>query len=345
VKRKNGTSVAALLLGACVLFLIFAAAAPASPIANKKARLKAVEARLDTVYTHVSVAVEKYNQATSQLDSVELKIKENQRLLDLAARNLQRANKQLKVRAENLYKARNIGIVDVLFEANSFDELVTQLDMMNRIGNSDVDTVRSIAAYRRDIKDRRLKLEADQVVATRLVEERAAQKNQIVALENRLEKMTTGLKADIKRLRKQAALAAKLAAQLAMGGPIPPPLDPNSPGHPEIVTIAQRYFGIPYVWGGASPSGGFDCSGLTMYCYAQVGIAMYHGATVQQQQSTPVALSDMRPGDLVFFGNSSFSHHVAIYAGGQSVIEAPHTGDVVRYGELYGRGAWIGGRF
>ena len=345
MKRKSGTSVAALLLGACLLFLIFAAAAPASPIANKKARLKAVQARLDTVYTKVSVAVEKYNQATSQLDSVELKIKENQRLLDLAARNLQRANKQLKVRAENLYKARSIGIVDVLFEANSFDELITQLDMMNRIGNSDVDTVRSIAAYRRDIKDRRLKLEADQEVATRLVDERAAQKNQIVALESRLETMTTGLKAEIKRLRKQAARAAKLAAQQAMGGPIPPPLDPNSPGHPEIVTIAQRYFGIPYVWGGASPSGGFDCSGLTMYCYAQIGIPMYHGATVQQQQSTPVALSDMRPGDLVFFGNSSFSHHVAIYAGGQSVIEAPHTGDVVRYGELYGRGAWIGGRF
>ena len=65
------------------------------------------------------------------------------------------------MRAENLYKSRDVGIVDVLFQANSFDELVTQLDMMNRIGNSDVDTVKAIAAYRRDIKDRRLKLDAD----------------------------------------------------------------------------------------------------------------------------------------------------------------------------------------
>jgi len=347
VKPTNGTRRAALALvfGACVLALVFAAAAPASPISNKKARLKAVQARLETVYTRVSVAVEKYNQATSQLDSVELKIKQNQRLLDIAEHNLRTANRQLEVRAENLYKSRDVGIVDVLFQANSFDELVTQLDMMNRIGNSDVDTVKAIAAYRRDIKDRRLKLEADQDVAARLVTERAAQKNQILALESKLEKMTTGLKAEIKRLLRQAALAARRAAQQALGGPLPPPLDPNSPGHPEIVTIAQRYFGIPYVWGGASPSGGFDCSGLTMYCYAQIGIPMYHGATVQQQQSTPVALSDMRPGDLVFFGNASFSHHVAIYAGGASVIEAPHTGDVVRYGALNGRGAWIGGRF
>jgi cell wall-associated NlpC family hydrolase len=347
VKRTNGTRRVALvlILSACVLSLVFAAASSASPISTKKARLKAVQAKLETVYMQVSVAVEKYNQATSQLDSVELKITGNQRLLDVAERNLRTANTQLKVRAENIYKSRDIDIVDVLFQAESFDELVTQLDMMNRIGNSDVDTVKAIAAYRRDIKDRRLKLDADKKAAAKLVTARAAQKNEILGLEARLESMTKGLKSDIERLRKQAAAAARLAAQQAIGGPIPPPVDPNSPGHPEIVTIAQRYFGIPYVWGGASPGGGFDCSGLTMYCYAQIGIPMYHGATVQQQQSTPVALSDMRPGDLVFFGNSSFSHHVAIYAGGSSVIEAPHTGDVVRYGALYGRGAWIGGRF
>lgn len=334
-----------LTLGACVLSLAFAAAASASPISSKKARLKAVQARLEKVYGQVETAVEKYNQATSQLDGVEVKIKENQRLLDVAEDNLRRANEQLKVRAETLYKSRDVDIVDVLFQADSFDELVTQLDMMNRIGNSDVDTIKAIAAYRRDIKDRRLKLEADRDAAAALVAERATQKTQIMGLESKLEKMTRGLKAEIKRLREQAARAARLAAQQALGGPIPPPVDPNSPGHPEIVTIAQRYFGIPYVWGGASPSGGFDCSGLTMYCYAQIGISMAHGATLQQQASTPVALSDMRPGDLVFFGNASFSHHVAIYAGGQSVIEAPHTGDVVRYGALYGRGAWIGGRF
>ena len=346
MKRKNSTwqAACALVFAACVLSLCFAAASPASPISHKKARLKAVQARLETVYTQVEVAVEKYNQATSRLDSVELQIKQNEHHLDIAEQNLKTANRQLKVRAQNIYKSRDVGIIDVLFEADSFDELVTQLDMMNRIGNSDVDTVKAIAAYRRDIKDRRLKLDADEEAAAKLVAERAAQKNQILALESKLEKMTKGLTADIKRLRQQAALAARRAAQLALGGPLPPPLDPNSPGHPEIVTIAQRYFGVPYVLGGAGPSG-FDCSGLTMYCYAQIGIPMYHGATVQQQQSTPVALSDMRPGDLVFFGNSSFSHHVAIYAGGGSVIEAPHTGDVVRYGALNGRGAWIGGRF
>jgi len=230
----------------------------------------------------------------------------------------------------------------VLFSANTFDELVTQLDMMERLGNSDVDTVKAIAAYRRDIKDRRVKLQADKEQAAKLLAERATEKNAVLAVEARLERMTKGLQGEIKRLREQAAAAARLAAQQSWGGVVPPPIDPNAPGHPEIVTIALRYFGVPYVWGGASPSG-FDCSGLVMYVYAQVGIGLSHGATDQQHASTPVPISALQPGDLVFFGNASYSYHVGIYVGGGSMIHAPHTGAVVSYGSI--GGAWIGGRF
>ena len=124
----------------------------------------------------------------------------------------------------------------------------------------------------------------------------------------------------------------------------PPPIWPwsNSLGHPEVVALAQKYLGVPYVWGGASPSG-FDCSGLVMYCYAQIGISLPHSATMQQQMSRPVPLRALRPGDLVFFGSASFSYHVGIYVGGGHMINAPHTGAVVSYASI--AGAWIGGRF
>jgi peptidoglycan hydrolase CwlO-like protein len=334
--------VIATLAVAFLAALLFTATASASPIARKKARLKAVQARLETVYTQTEVANERLNQATSQLATVQQKIRQNTRLLESARRNYRRANRHLEQRAVNIYKSRDAGVLDWIFRATSFDDLVTQMDLMTRLGNSDVDTIHSIEKYKRDIRDRRIRLKADRRQADALVERRAAEKAKLLGLQADLESMTRGLKKEIKKLRAKEALRAKLAL-LGYDGPIPD-VDPNSPGHPEIIAIAQRYFGVPYVWGGAGPSG-FDCSGLTMYCYAQIGIKMWHGATDQQRASMPVPLGDLRPGDLIFFGNASFSHHVAIFVGGSTCIEAPHTGDVVRYGTWTGRDAWIGGRF
>jgi peptidoglycan DL-endopeptidase CwlO len=331
-----------IVAGVFIATLLFTATASASPVSRKKARLKAVQARLESVYTQTEVATEKYNQASAQLATVQQQIHQNTHLLNVARNNYRRANRQLEQRAVNIYKARDAGVVDWLFAATSFDELISDMDLMNRLGNSDVDTVKSIAKYKRNINTRRVKLKADRKQATSLVEKRSAEKAQLASLSADLESMTRGLKKEIKKLQAKAALRAKLAL-IGYNGPVPN-VDPNSPGHPEIVAIAQRYFGVPYVWGGAGTSG-FDCSGLTMYCYAQIGVQLSHGATDQQRASVPVPLSDLRPGDLIFFGNAGFSHHVAIFVGGTTCIEAPHTGDVVRYGTWTGRDAWIGGRF
>jgi cell wall-associated NlpC family hydrolase len=310
-----------------------------------------VQARLQKVYAQADAAVEKYNQANGQLTTVKEQIKSNERLLKVAEYNLEIANTQLSSRAESIYKTRDVGVVDVLFAADSFDDLVTQLNLMERLGNSDVDTVRSIAAYQQDIKDRRIKLAADREAADKLVGQAAEQKAEIIGLQNKLESMTAGIKSDIKRLQDQAAAAARAAAQAAQqassggsssgGGGGGPVVDPGGSGRSGVVGIAQRYLGVPYVYGGASPSG-FDCSGLAMYCYAQVGIGLSHGATDQQRASTQVPISALQAGDLVFFGSASYSNHVGIYVGGGSMIHAPHTGAVVSYGSI--SGAWIGGR-
>ena len=340
------------LFGTLLLSLALASSALASPVSSKKAQLAKVQARLQTVYHQADMAVEKYNQATSQLETVQGQVKENERLLKVAEYNLGVANKQLSARALNIYKTRDVSVVDVLFSASDFDDLVTQLDMMERLGNSDVDTVHSIKDYRLEIKDRRVKLDADRQAATKLVAQAAEHKAEVEGLQDELEQMTAGIRADIKRLQEQAAARAQAAAQAAAaqngggtstggGGGGGTVVDPGGSGHSAVVAIAQRYLGVPYVYGGASPSG-FDCSGLTMYCYGQIGIGLGHGATIQQQSSTPVPLNALQPGDLVFFGNASYSSHVGIYVGGGSMIHAPHTGAVVSYGSI--GGAWIGGR-
>ena len=110
------------------------------------------------------------------------------------------------------------------------------------------------------------------------------------------------------------------------------------------MAIAMRYLGIPYKWGGASPSEGFDCSGLTTYVFAQIGVSLPHFAAAQYGMGSPVAKEDLQPGDLVFFRSLG---HMGMYIGGGSFIHAPRTGDVVKISSLsesYYVENWVGAR-
>jgi cell wall-associated NlpC family hydrolase len=101
------------------------------------------------------------------------------------------------------------------------------------------------------------------------------------------------------------------------------------------VQIALQYLGVPYVWGGADPLTGFDCSGLTMYVYAQLGIQLTHYTGSQFYEGARVPPWALEPGDLLFFEPSSRGpQHEGMYIGGGRFIQAPHTGDVVKISSL-----------
>lgn len=104
----------------------------------------------------------------------------------------------------------------------------------------------------------------------------------------------------------------------------------------QIVETAKKYLGVPYVWGGTSPSG-FDCSGFVYYVLRSCGISVSRTLATMYQQGTPVAKSQLQPGDVVFFQNTYKSgiSHVGIYVGDGKFIHAPHSGEVVSYANLY----------
>jgi cell wall-associated NlpC family hydrolase len=115
----------------------------------------------------------------------------------------------------------------------------------------------------------------------------------------------------------------------------PPPPPPTSGGVSGVIAYAQRQVGKPYQWGGDGPDS-FDCSGLTMMAWRQAGVYLSHYTGAQWAETSRVAISDLRPGDLVFYGSSGpSSHHMGLYVGNGQMIEAPYTGANVRYASIY----------
>jgi len=358
MKRRHLVLVVLPILLVLTLVVLLPASAQASPtIAQKRAEATRIKGEIDALDVDLEMAIEQYNAATIKLDEVQTRVADNERQLELAQENLTAGRLMLAARAESIYKEHTTDVLDVLLQTKSFDDFVTQLDLFQRISENDSAAVDRIEGLKSEIAKRRQMLLADQKEAKQLVAQRTATKARITSSLAQRKNMLKGVEGEIARLEEAQRRAARLAAQqaaaaaaaAAQNGYSAPDLPAGAGGastsagaHPQVIAIAQQQLGKPYVYAGAGPNV-FDCSGLTMYCYAQIGISLPHNAAMQYACTTHIARSSAQPGDLVYFGYSAASiHHVAIYIGNGTMIHAPHTGAVVCYqqidysGDLYG---------
>ena len=102
----------------------------------------------------------------------------------------------------------------------------------------------------------------------------------------------------------------------------------------QVIALAAAQSGKPYVFAAAGPSS-FDCSGLTQYVFAQIGISLPHNADAQKSYGVGVSASAALPGDLVVFLDGSYGYHVGIYAGNGYMYDAPHSGTTVGLHQVY----------
>jgi len=207
----------------------------------------------------------------------------------------------------------------------------------------------SIASARSQVESTQAQLEGayhqDQGrIATLIAQEEAARQ----AAEQRVAERR--LAAERAAAAQQAAAARATASRAAAAtttttaGPVqsPPPTSsgggggftppPSSSAAEIAVKAAESRVGDPYVWGASGPNA-FDCSGLVMWAYEQAGIQLPHFSGAQYADTVHIPMSDLQPGDLVFFSNPD--EHVAMYVGNGDVVQAPYTGADVQIVPLY----------
>jgi cell wall-associated NlpC family hydrolase len=345
-------------------------AAADNSIASKQAEAQSVLGQVQQLDSSLERAVEAYDLATTKLARVRADLKQNEAELRVAKQSLRRAQSSLASRVVSLYtQGGNENSLEVLLGASNLDDLVNRLNAVNRISAQDSQVLSQVKTFNDQVKTREARLKHAKRQADELVRERAADR---ASIENQLaarRALLSTIKGQIVTLQRQEAarqaelrreLAARIAAQRvtpaqaltntvapvaatappassssSSSSPSPPPAavaPAPAPSHSSVVSIAEQYLGVPYRWGGASPSG-FDCSGLVMYVYSQVGVSLPHSSYAQYGAGSPVSRDQLQPGDLVFFDGLG---HVGIYVGGNSFIHAPHTGDVVKISSISG---------
>jgi peptidoglycan DL-endopeptidase CwlO len=328
--------------------------AAADPIGDKRAQAQSVLDQIHAKDAELEHAVEAYNLANVKLDRIDAELKTNARHLTLARTGLKRAQAHLSARLVSLYtNGTQGGALEVVLGSESLDDLLNRLEAVERVSAQDTRVLGEVKSFRTQVRERKVRLDRARKEQVQVVASRAEQKQAIEGQLAERQRMLASIKDQIADLeaaerRRQERLQAQARARLAaaqqpddapLAAPAPSAADPYSTD----TQLALQYLGVPYVWGGASPSG-FDCSGFAMYVYAQVGVSLPHHAASQYGMGTPVSKEQLQPGDLVFFNGLG---HMGIYIGGGQFIHAPHTGDVVKISSLsdsWYASTWVGAR-
>lgn len=311
----------------------------ASP-ASKRAQAEAIKAEIDKLDHELELVAEDYNAANEKYLEANKKRKAAETRFDEASAELEKVTKHLNARATNMYRDGNGGFLEVLFGADSFQSFAITWDLLKSMSEDDASAALQLKALKKELAELTKTLVEQEAIAKKENDIMKAKKDSYESQIAERRRKVAGIEAELNAIFEAEARSASAVTKPSSSGTKNYP-KPSKPSRSEVVSYAKKFIGVPYRWGGTSPSG-FDCSGFTQYVYKNgAGVSLPRTSRSQIGAGQRVSRADLAPGDLVFYGSPI--SHVGIYIGGGQVIHAPRPGRSVSITGLDNMGkAYVG---
>jgi cell wall-associated NlpC family hydrolase len=353
-RRRFVSTAAATLLAASAVNLLTPTLAFATTSAEKQAEADEVKRKMDEWEILLEQYASDYYDALDAYDLAVENMNAAQLRIDEAVAREDELTRQLDERARTMYKQGPLSFLDVIFGSHSFVEFTTSWDLLNTLNNRDVELIRECQEARAEAEAAHEEYERQEQIAIQKLAEAEEIRNEAQAIydayQAELERLNEEVRQLIeeerraeeerqRRLEEERQRQAQAQAQASSGGGTAGPsgyVPYDGSTFSSIVDAAMSRLGCPYVWAATGPNS-FDCSGLTSWCYRQVGISIPRGGNAQYLDAPmKLAVSDAQPGDILYKPG-----HVGLCIGGGQFIHAPRPGYYVCIMNISGYG-WVG---
>lgn len=310
-------------------------------LAKNKASYEDVLNRIDDIESNIEKLDGQIETIMDKSDATKVKISGTKNDIRIAEKAIDNTSKSIDAeealyaeRLRAMYMNGPTGYLELILNSKSFIDFLERYELTKSIMKFDTNLITSLENKKKLKQQQRAVLVQKKNNLIALQNLYTATLAQLNATKAKQRNMITYLNAQKKKyidaINEQNALIEATRRQIAE---MQKHLKNNGGKYSSdaVVVYAAKFLGTRYVWGGTTPSG-FDCSGFTKYVYGHFGINLNRVSRDQAQQGMKVSKSELKPGDLVFFGSPI--HHVGIYVGNNMFIHAPRTGDVVRISPL-----------